>query len=68
MPAGGVPLLLAECLAMLSSPQIEEREDEHPDEVDEVPVQAGDLDRLVSALAVVEAGRAQAPALGDDTR
>ena len=32
-------------------PEIEEREDEDPDEVDEVPVQAGDLDDLVVALA-----------------
>src|SRR5690606_27480166 len=32
-----------------SSPQIEEREDEDPDEIDEVPVKAGDLDDLVVA-------------------
>ena len=39
--------LLQPCLA--SSPQIEEREDEHPDQIDEVPVQADDLDDLVVA-------------------
>src|SRR5215212_7695737 len=32
---------------MLSSPEIEQREDENPDEVDEVPVEARDLDDLV---------------------
>src|SRR5689334_7097952 len=36
-------------------PEVEEREDEHPDEVDEVPVQAGDLDDLVTLALIVAA-------------
>src|SRR5918998_2843448 len=36
---------------MFASPQVEEREDEDPDEIDEVPVQARDLDNLVVAAA-----------------
>src|SRR5688572_8024762 len=39
-----------------SSPQIKESENEHPDEVDEVPVKARDLDRrIVSRLVVIAA-------------
>src|SRR5215467_11926824 len=30
-----------------TSPEIKKRKDEHPHEIDEVPVQAGDLDDLV---------------------
>ena len=45
-------------------PKIEEREDEHPDEIDEVPVQPRDLDRLVGALAVIESVRH--PPRGDE--
>ncbi len=52
--------MLLACLSRLTSyallPEIEEREDEYPDQIDEVPVQARDLDDLVGALAVVEAG------------
>src|SRR4051812_25073240 len=33
----------------LSSPEIEEGEDKHPDEIDEVPVETHDLDALVSS-------------------
>src|SRR5690348_5169572 len=33
------------------SPQVEQREDEDPHQVDEVPVEAGDLDDLPAALA-----------------
>src|SRR6478735_8439264 len=39
---------------MATSPEIEQREDEDPDEIDEVPVQAGDLDDLVAALPARE--------------
>src|SRR5215212_11261113 len=35
------------CAMVLPLPEIKQREDEHPDEVDEMPVQAGDLDDLV---------------------
>src|ERR1700736_3018977 len=44
-------------------PQIKEREYKHPHQIDEVPVQPGDLNRLVSALAIVETGPDSA---GDD--
>src|SRR6516225_8000170 len=37
-----------------ASPQIKEGKDEHPHEVDEVPVQTGDLDDLVMPLAARE--------------
>jgi hypothetical protein len=30
-----------------TSPEIKKRKDEHPHEIDEVPVEAGDLDDLV---------------------
>ena len=44
-------MLLAVSVAsvMAASPQVEQREDEDPHQVDEVPVQAGDLDDLVVA-------------------
>src|SRR3954451_20640056 len=43
------------CLCHVSSlPQVEKCEDENPDEIDEVPVQAGDLDDLVVPLAAGE--------------
>jgi len=37
-----------------TSPKIEKGEDEHPHQIDEVPVQAGDLDDLVVALPARE--------------
>src|SRR6516162_9960904 len=37
-----------------TSPEIEKCKDEHPHEIDEVPVQAGDLDDLVIALPTRE--------------
>src|SRR3546814_11441596 len=46
------------------SPEVEESEDEDPDEVDEVPVEAGDLDGRIVARAVVMA----APDLGGDNQ
>src|SRR5262245_21812935 len=58
----------------LASPKIEQGEDEDPYEVDEVPVETGDLDDLITALAArEEAGRAlveiAAPYLaGDDQK
>src|SRR3712207_2862215 len=36
------------------SPEIEEREDEDPDEVDEVPVEAHDLHRFILPFAACE--------------
>src|SRR3546814_2520464 len=49
---------------MSVSPEVEESEDEDPDEVDEVPVEAGDLDGRIVARAVVMA----APDLGGDNQ
>src|SRR6478752_1523939 len=46
------------CCSLPRLPEIEEREDEDPDQVDEVPVQAHDLDDLVVALAAGEEARA----------
>src|SRR5687767_1916588 len=45
---------------MTTSPQIEECEDEDPDQIDEVPVEAHDLDGLVAASP---AGEEAAPFL-----
>src|SRR5690606_39303556 len=42
------------CFAMFASPQVEEREDEDPDQIDEVPVEPGDLDDLVTTLPTRE--------------
>src|SRR5688572_2499619 len=36
-----------------TSPEIKQRKDEHPNQIDEVPVQAGDLDDLVISGALV---------------
>src|SRR5215217_1007902 len=41
-----------------SSPQVEQGKDEDPDEVDEVPVQSGDLDDAVTLALVGAAGNA----------
>src|SRR3981081_953870 len=40
--------------AHLQLPQIKECEDEYPPQIDEVPVQAGDLHGLIAALAVIK--------------
>ena len=48
---------------MRSANQVEQREQEDPDEVDEVPVEAGDLDRRVLARAELAA-----PGLPRDAR
>src|SRR5437879_13892875 len=37
-----------------TSPEIKKRKDEHPHEIDEVPVQAGDLDDLVMPFPTCE--------------
>src|SRR5690606_21314808 len=46
--------LWAISLMTSSSPQVEEGEDEDPDEIDEVPVEAHDLDGFVASLAARE--------------
>src|SRR2546430_14278630 len=38
----------------VSLPEIKERENEYPHQVDEMPIQAGDLHRLIAALAVIK--------------
>src|SRR6516162_10005425 len=40
-----------------ASPQIKEGKDEHPHQIDEVPVQAGDFDDLVMPLRLVKKPR-----------
>src|SRR5437667_11819100 len=35
-------------------PKIKERENEYPHQVDEMPIQAGDLHRLIAPLAVIK--------------
>src|SRR5216684_6841027 len=40
----------------LPLPQIEEREDKHPDEIDEMPVKPGDFHGRVAALAIIKSG------------
>src|SRR5690349_3419182 len=48
-------LAMCDCLChVLPSPEIEEREDEYPDEIDEVPVEAHDLDALITSPAACE--------------
>src|SRR3954470_19738381 len=42
------------CAMSCPSPKIEKCEDEDPDEIDEVPVQARDLDDLAASLAARE--------------
>src|SRR6516164_10956673 len=46
------------CLPIRSSDEIHEREDEDPDEIDEVPVQRGDLDLVVVVGRVLAERRA----------
>src|ERR1044071_4914588 len=55
------------CSVIVSSQQIERREEKDPDEVDEVPVQADDLDAVREALRLgLPHLRAEGQKVGED--
>src|SRR6267154_3549871 len=51
---GCCPAICTTASVMPTSPKIEECKDEHPHQIDEVPVQAGDFDDLVVPLPARE--------------
>src|SRR6266498_3297396 len=59
--AAGCPSACASCClsacATIDLPEIENREDEYPDQIDEVPVQTHDFDNLVVALSAGQQAR-----------
>jgi len=55
MPIG--MLLPSTCAATIYSPKIEDCEDEYPHQIDEVPIQAHDLDDLVFSLPAGQKAR-----------